>query len=877
MKNIFHIFYFMLFLLLASCNAGGSDQTTKGGGDLVISTNIASISLGNPSDIHLGQVKISEDDKTHFININVNSQELTKLIRQNVSGDVKLSLSLADKQQNNLLSFSSDLFTINKKNPEQSFVAYLRPRDPEVLHAGGKVTVVLSVQTGNQKVLQTSTQEITISQRAIKLVDPKVQQNPEYVHKWPDVADSNNQPLIISATSDYKDDNIDITWSPANTNYIHSTDGGNTCAIIIKNGVGNTCTVNYNIMNYDDGKAEKYIINAHDNAEPTAVTASLPIKVGTSTPTLELTAESSVIDIDASSAQMHVKLLGKFAGEVKATMVLAIPDTNKLHHKHHNIKDKIDINDYVVTDPQTVTLVDGKADVTVKFKDGIDPFDVRETVGPVFTVLAQSNTPEVKSSGSVRVYNASDDNVQFVWMLDKNQEPVENIDIIDGDTQTFDIQNHRLDKDLSHVEFVIQGAEADKINVTWDKVGSLSINPNSATAGDYTLVAMLDGVIIPINGNIMSLPVKVSDKIYPKFTMTPGVKQVLTDYPSYYYIKIDNKPSAAHRQGKLNGLKDNQQLLLYIDQNTIAGCKGVVINKVDVNDAGDPSIGASCNLSDRYTVSDNPCGGALNGDMKLDKSLIFKVQLPDSYRAVGNTCQLDLKIGHYAFDDINDPHAIMSSVAGFNPITISANSGSTVFNNAHRIEMCATKTSDYSGCPLNKQLVTALNGDNLRNGSLFSPASMFEIDSSYFDTGTDGSNTFTLRNYPGRNMLGQKDASGNDITTLNLPQINLILGYAKPNNTWWDDRCPIGTDSSWVVSNVGCNNKPVGTEGAYTFGVKGVSFIPANNLVVTADQVNVNGGSNNLHVHSGWETDLLGIKNHSMQAKGGFAVLFDLH
>lgn len=875
MKNIFRIFYFMLFLLLASCNAGGSDQTTKGGDGLVISTNLASLSLGNPSDIHLGQVKINEDDKTHFININVNSQELTKLIRQNGVGDVKLSLSLADKTQNNLLAFSSDLFTINKKNPEQSFVAYLKPRDPEV-YVGGKVTILLTVQTGNQKVLQTSTQDITISQRTITLVDPK--DNPKYTHNWPDADDINNQPLTISATSDYKDDNIEVLWAPVHPDYIKSSDDGNSCSIVIKNGVG-TCTpsVHYNIIKfkYDDGKADKYIISAYDKAEPT-VKNSLPIKVTTSAPMLELTAESNIMDLGHRSAQMHVKLLGKFAGEVEVTMALAVPGSNRLYHKHHNLKAG-DINDYVVIEPATFTIKEGQvSDVIVKFKDSTKIDDIKENVGPLFTVVAQSNTPEVKSSESLKVYNAADDNVPFVWMWDKDQKLVESIDIADGDTQTFSIQSHRLDKDLSHVEFTIKGAEAaeaEKINVAWDKVGALSIKPNGAAAGDYTLVATLDGAPLFINVNIVSLPVKVSDKNYPKFTMTPGVKQVLTDYPSYYYIKIDNEASARHHKFKLNGLKDSEQLLLYIDQKTVEGCNGVVVNKINVNDAGDPSIGDICNLSNRSTVSGNPCGGVLNSEMKLDKPLIFKVQLPDSYRTAGNSCQIDLKIGHHVFENPDDSNAVMSSVAGFNPITINANSGS--FNNAHRIEMCATKTSDYNGCPLNKQLVTALTGDNLRNNSLFNPAGLFEISSEYFDAGSDGSNTFTLRNYPGRNMLGQKDAAGNRITSLNLPQINLVLGYAQGRTTWNDDRCPEHSPEypTVVYANMGCANG----HDLFVFGGTGVAYIPANNLVVTETQVNVNGAGNNLYIDRSWETDGYRVKNHSMRANGGFAVLFDLH
>lgn len=872
MKNILRIFYFMLFLLIASCNAGGSDQTTKGGDGLVISTNLASISLGNPSDIHLGQVKINEDDQTHFIKINVNSQELIKLIKQNVVGDVKLSLSLADKTQNNLLAFSSDLFTINKKNPEQSFVAYLKPRDPEVLNVGGKVTILLTVQTGNQKVLQTSTKDITISKRTITLVDPKVQDNPKYIHNWPDADDINNQPLTISATSDYKDDNIDVSWSPANTNYIQSTDEGNSCTIVMKNGYG-ICApaVHYNIVNYDDGKPEKYIINAFDSIEPT-VKNSLPIQVSTSAPMLELTAKSNIMDLGHRSAQMHVKLLGKFAGEVQVTMALAVPGSNKLHHKPHNIKSG-DITDYVVTEPATFTIKEGQvSDVLVKFKDSTQEDDIKENVGPVFTVVAQSNTATVKSSESLKVYNPDDYNVPFVWMRDRDQKLVEGIDIADGETQTFSIQSHRLDKDLSHVGFTIQGAEAGKINVAWDKVGALSINPNGAAAGDYTLVATLDGAPLFINGNIVSLPVKVSDKNYPKFTMTPRVKQVLKDYPSYYYIKIDNEASARHHQFKLNGLKDSEQLLLYVDKKTVEGCNGVVVNKINVNDAGDPSIGAMCDLSNRSTVSGNPCGGVLNSEMKLDKPLIFKVQLPDSYRTAGNSCQIDLKIGHHVFENPDDSNAVMRSVAGFNPITINANSGS--FNNAHRIEMCATKTSDYNGCPLNKQLVTALTGDNLRNNSLFNPASLFEISSEYFDAGSNGGNTFTLRNYPGRNMLGQTDAAGTRITSLNLPQINLVLGYAQGRTTWNDDRCPEHSPEypTVVYTNMGCAN----WHDLFVFGGTGVAYIPANNLVVTETQVNVNGAGNNLYIDRSWETDGYGVKNHSMRANGGFAVLFDL-
>ncbi len=251
------------------------------------------------------------------------------------------------------------------------------------------------------------------------------------------------------------------------------------------------------------------------------------------------------------------------------------------------------------------------------------------------------------------------------------------------------------------------------------------------------------------------------------FRFSPTVKHVLTDFPAFFYLGIDN--------GANNDVHTiNNQLYLYLKDNGADGCAGIRLFPINQDDLTKEL--SQCNINTETSIaSDHPCVCELTKGT-LNKTCIFQVEMLKQY-ATGKSCLIKVRTDA----QFNASALTVKSVSGLPVINISAyNDGTShsLFPDATKIDMLSNKLDSVNNWNLDDKKpenFDCASKHSLQKKCLLDDDILIEKPNETFFTVAN--NKFVINNYPGRNL--SDDDKNRDVY---LPKMFFIMAFK--DNPW---------------------------------------------------------------------------------------------
>lgn len=819
MYNIKIKITYILLLFLCCCNNNDVDKDQSSTPDQKkISENFLII---NSSVAHIDNT-ISNSQS---INISFDSNEMTKLSSELDINIVPSIESGADK-----ISLSPNTLKLKLKDVLNNNNYF------QLIATGAKVGGNIKIKFKINGISQQSEFNTMLSHREIKSFD----QESMYTKN------TKVQDMIVYATSDAPDDEFKILFTGLELSSLTSSCTANNFV----DNLSKSCKVNFTIIglhpkliaNIDDESKQEFsaLFNVCDADKETlfvdkkaysidytiATGLGLPIKISRCTNNLR----------NPLSVKLNFQKISLNKGSADKTIEEII-----------GVKDSVD---------NTISFPVGAIDITAIIANkltGVEPKQIFDN----FRYILPSKISILASAANYISTSAELDNTE-------NTSPEislnSDIEVDQNSYTTVQVKRRNIDSFIINFCLASQIASTDcdhtldgKYTITENIAGQdlkFDIVGKALSAGNYYLLGFLN---TDKNTPVQILEhnkVTVHAVESIKFMMKPELKHILSDFPSYYYLAINNGEQKI-------GIKDDK-LYLYALNNSEApasNCSNIKLYKVNVSNPTSESI---CILGSTSDIGSCFCD--LNSGL-LSQNCVFRVDMSGTKYNDGDQCQLSVRTNKI----FNEKISKIQSTTGLTKINIQTNSN--LFPSAGLLEMY----NDNNGHQLNdwRTSVTAININDI-NGDVFNDATLFEMKSEYFSaSGNRNNNSFIINNYPGRNAIDR---------TIQLPNnINFVLGWAINNNqTWQPNRCAVD-DQGIYPPHLGCYSGGGGKVDYNSY--RGNANIPGNFIQINKNDGIISFGSQNLNLQPGWlnRANQVKLGEHSVSRLNNNTINLNIH